>query len=223
MNLLTARADPSTTELAEQERVSNDTSLASQEVHWGCSMGIATRVPRARLLKGLSAGAIAGLAASLVMTESQKGWSKAAETLKKMQDGQKKNPGAHEQPQEKGEDSTIKAASQLATLAGHPLAPEQKPKAGSLVHYGFGTAMGALYGVVMEVAPRRFRSLHPVLSGGGFGSALFVGAHEIAVPVLGLSSRPSEEPLSDHFREWTLHLAYGISGEMVRRLLRRRL
>lgn len=73
----------------------------------------------------------------------------------------------------------------LASLAGNELTPEQKEKAGSIVHYGFGTAMGALYGVAMELLPRRLRDANPALSGAGIGSALFVGAHEVAVPVLG--------------------------------------
>ena len=184
-------------------------------------MRIAARRQGGRLLKGLFAGAIGGLAGSVAMTVSQIAWSKASEAVKKAHDGREESAGT-EPTQEKDEDATIKAASKVASFAGHDLMREQKPKAGSFVHYGFGTAMGALYGTVMELAPRRFRTVHPALSGSGFGSALFVGAHEIAVPALGLSGKPSEEPLSDHLREWTLHLVYGISGEMVRRSLRSR-
>jgi uncharacterized membrane protein YagU involved in acid resistance len=180
-----------------------------------------SRTIEAKLLKGLFAGGIAGVAASVVMTESQKGWSKASAALKKAE--QKETPEPQKQTQEEGEDATIKAASKLASLAGRDLTSEQKQKGGSLVHYGFGTAMGAVYGMVMEFAPRRFRTAHFVLSGAGFGSTLFVGAHEIVVPALGLAKKPTEESVADHLREWALHLAYGISGELVRRWLRRRL
>lgn len=185
-------------------------------------MRIAARRRSGRLWKGLLAGAAAGLAGSVAMTVCQKAWTKASEVVKKADNEQKESAGTQEPRQDKDEDATVKAASKAVSLAGHELRPEQKPKAGSFVHYGFGTAMGVLYGIVMESAPRRFRTVHPAVSGGGFGSALFVGAHEIAVPALGLSAKPSEQPLSDHFREWALHLAYGISGEMVRRLLRGR-
>ena len=185
-------------------------------------MGIAARRRRGRLLKGLFAGAVGGLAGSIAMTVSQIAWSRASKVVEKAHDGQKESAGTQEPRQEKDEDATIKAASKVVSSVGHELRPEQKPKAGSFVHYGFGTAMGALYGTVMELAPRRFRTVHPAVSGSGFGSALFVGAHEIAVPALGLSGKPSEEPLSDHLREWALHLAYGISGELVRRSLRSR-
>jgi hypothetical protein len=169
------------------------------------------------------AGAIAGFAASIVMTESQKGWRKAAEAFKNAGNGQEENAGGQNQQKEEGEDATVKAASKLASLAGRELAPEQKTKAGSIVHYGFGTAVGALYGAAMELVPRRFHNVNRALSGSGFGSALFVGAHEIAVPALGLSASPTQEPLSDHFREWILHLTYGISSEVMRRWIRNRL
>ncbi len=182
-------------------------------------MGIVRRPRSAKVLKGLLAGVVAGLAASVVMTESQKGWSKASEAFKS---GAAKE-GNQNQANAQGEDATIKAASKLASLTGHELAPEQKTKAGSMVHYGFGALMGALYGMAMELIPRRYRKLHPALCGASFGSALFVAAHEIAVPSLGLSRSPAEEALADHLREWVLHLAYGESCEATRRLLRRRL
>ncbi len=187
-------------------------------------MRMAARRKRARLLKGLLAGAVAGLAASVVMTEAQKGWSKTSEAFKSGgRNGDRQKQAVQNQNHEKGEDSTIRAASKLASFVGCEIAPEQKKNAGSFVHYGFGTAMGALYGLAMELSPRRFDNLTPAVHGAGFGSALFVGAHEIAVPALGLSPSPLQEPLSDHFREWALHLVYGVSGEVVRRWLRDRL
>ncbi len=178
---------------------------------------------RSRLWKGLVAGGVAGFAASLVMTGCQKVWSEASGVVKNAHGGKNNNPEVKEPTREEGEDATIKAATRLFSLAGRNLSPEEKPKAGSVVHYLFGTTMGALYGAAIEYAPRQFRRFHPAFLGAGYGSALFVGAHEVAVPSLRLAGKPTEEPLSDHVREWALHLAYGISEEVVRRLLRDRL
>src|SRR5512135_3256983 len=50
-------------------------------------MRMAARRQCARLLKGLLAGAVAGMAASVVMTEAQKGWSKTSEAFRSGRNG----------------------------------------------------------------------------------------------------------------------------------------
>jgi hypothetical protein len=69
---------------------------------------------------------------------------------------------------------------------------------GPVVHYGFGTAMGALYGLAYGFTPRKVKRLQPLVSGSGFGTALFVGADEVAVPALGLSPGPTKAPIGAH-------------------------
>jgi putative membrane protein len=116
----------------------------------------------------------------------------------------------------------MKVARKIAGLGDHELTQEEKKKAGALVHYGFGTAMGAIFGAMLESRPRDIRR-HPALSGLGFGSLLFVGADEIAVPALKLSGKPGETPLGDHVYGLASHLVYGaIAGTtagLARRLL----
>jgi putative membrane protein len=80
--------------------------------------------------------------------------------------------------------------------------------------------MGALYGVLLEVGPDSLREGHPSLTGLGYGSALFVGADELAVPALGLSGSAKEAPLSAHIYGLASHLVYGLTGEAVRRTVR---
>src|SRR5690348_18343915 len=74
--------------------------------------------------------------------------------------------------------------------------------------------MGALYGMAMEAPPRGVRSQLIPFFGSLFGSALFLGADEMAVPALGLS-KAAESP-SSHFYGWAPHAGYGLRTELVR-------
>ena len=84
-----------------------------------------------------------------------------------------------------------------------------------MVHYLFGTVMGALYGGLAEYAP-----LSALGVGTVFGSALFLGADELTLPLLGLSKPPAEEPAGPQLDHWAAHLVYGATTELVRRGLR---
>jgi hypothetical protein len=116
----------------------------------------------------------------------------------------------------------MKVAGKIASLGDRELTQDEKKKAGALVHYGFGAAMGALFGGVLENSSRDMKR-HPALSGLGFGSLLFVGADEIAVPSLKLSGKPNETPLGDHLYGLASHLVYGaavgVTAGLARKLL----
>jgi len=168
------------------------------------------------LWKGLVAGSAAGLAGAIAMTQFQNVWSKAAEKVKANGSG-KSSDGSGEETEK--EDATMKVAGKGAELAGYSLSHEEKKKAAPIVHYGFGTAMGVLYGTLAELGPHEVRR-HPVLSGMGFGSVLFAGADEITVPSLGLSSKPGETPVSAHIYALASHLVYGATAGAVRRMVR---
>lgn len=168
-----------------------------------------------KLWKGLVAGSAAGFAASFAMNQFQAAWSKASQKL-----SNHSKPGSSDnQSNDDSEDATMKAAGKLAEIARHRLTQEQKKKAGPIIHYVFGTGMGALYGALMEVGPRRMRR-HEFLSGIGFGSVLFAGADEIAVPASGLSGPPTETPLSSHLYALASHVVYGLATGAVRKGVR---
>jgi hypothetical protein len=95
--------------------------------------------------KGLLAGAAGGLAGTIVMTQFQNAWQKAAEKKRSgdMRGGESRTRA---RSSEEKEDATMKAASKLARAAGRELTPEQKKQASPWVHYGFGTAMGRALG-----------------------------------------------------------------------------
>ncbi|HEY1679736.1 MAG TPA: CbtA family protein [Candidatus Sulfotelmatobacter sp.] len=168
--------------------------------------------------KGAVAGVVAGAAATVVMSQFQNAWSRISARMKSDED--RANDARRQHSQESDEDATSKVVAKVARIAGHNLSDDQKQKGGSLVHYGFGTTMGLLYGMTMEMARPRVK-LPEAVAGLGFGTALFIGADEVMVPVLGLSGKPGDQPFGSHLYGLASHLVYGIAAEGVRGLVRR--
>ena len=108
---------------------------------------------RPSVLRGLLAGVVAGAAASLVMDGFQM-------LVASRQDGfeGKKRLAEDRHPREEGqasggENTTEKFARELSEKLGQPLDGSDKAKAGKAVHYAFGIATGALYGVRRSTCP----------------------------------------------------------------------
>ena len=150
------------------------------------------------------------------MTEFQNAWSKASAALNAQRSGTVEGGGQNQHGEQENEDATMKAAGKLGEALGWPLSHEQKKRLGPLVHYGFGTLQGGIYGATTELLGVR----GGVLPGLSLGAALFVVADEIALPELGLSGKPGEYPLSAHLYGLISHLVYGFSTEIARRGLR---
>src|SRR5688500_843395 len=88
------------------------------------------------------------------------------------------------------EPASRKAASVVAeALTGAPLDEREKDTAGSIFHYGFGAAAGAIYGALAAAEPK-------VTSGGGvpYGAAVFLTAGELGIPLAGLARKPTDYP-----------------------------
>jgi len=167
---------------------------------------------------GAVSGMAGGLAGSWLMNLFIEGVSKAK---KKSQDSQvtieASTSAEEQQSQQDSDDATQKVADAIVSrVRGSHLSKEEKKKGGSIVHYAFGGLMGALYGAIAEhsAAPRTGM-------GTFFGTALFVGADEIAIPVLGLGESPTQVPISDQATYLAAHLVYGATTELVRRGFRR--
>jgi len=211
---------------------------------------------RKNVAKGLAAGAMGGLVATIVMTQFQNAWQKASRSVKDREESQRKavsppvqaektwgiqtgtegvsgdpsqaysvrqasaeKAAGHKKQQsgnnkEEGDNATTKVADAVAKAGGKNLSPDQKKTGGTVVHYAFGTLMGAAYGVAMELGSRRIRR-NTVLSGLGFGAAVFAGADEVAVPALRLSQPPSEVPTAEHLYGFASHLVYGTTAAAV--------
>lgn len=164
--------------------------------------------------RAITSGVIGGLVGTIVMTQFQSAWNTASQELRSKCHGEKSSSEA--QGGEEKEDATMKAAGKAASLAGREISHETKKKLGPVVHYGFGTVQGAIYGTVVEAAGCG----GGLLAGLIFGAALFALADELAVPALGLSGKPSESPLPTHLYALAAHLVYGLSSEVTRKGLR---
>jgi flagellar motor protein MotB len=182
------------------------------------------RAKQPSVLRGIIAGATAGIAATLIMDQFLKLTSagqKAVEKQMKLAQGESRWEIAHEQVQQEQqsaqqEDSTEILARKIAKATGKTLDKEQKKTAGRAVHYTFGTLMGIVYGVSAELVPEATTG-----AGTAFGTLLFLGADEVAVPALQLSPTPTGTPATDRLQHWAAHVVYGGSLELVRTLLRR--
>lgn len=174
----------------------------------------------ARVCKGLAAGLVAGLIASWTMNRFQDGWSKLAQSnLRSARDEDElhsRQPESDEQRiVEPEDDTTVKTASAISEgVFDHKLTQREKKIAGTAVHYALGTGVGGLYGAVAEVAPN-------VTTGAGlpFGAVFWLVVDEGAVPILGLSKGPRQYPLSTHAYALVSHFVYGVTTELVRRVV----
>jgi hypothetical protein len=157
------------------------------------------------LWNGLISGLIGGLAATFVMTQYQVNSTKLINRLR------------HEQPQQGGSESTTAVVADKITeaIAGSRIPPERRNLAGNLVHYGFGTLMGATYGVLNEVLPATNAG-----RGLAYGAALWAAADEVALPATGLAKWWPEYPIHVHANALGAHLAYAATLDGLRRAVR---
>lgn len=181
------------------------------------------------ILKGLVAGVVGGLVASVVMNQFQAMWQKLAEGetsahgAQSMQQGLPRR-GAGRILQEKGKDNPDDDATERLSnfiseeVFDHDLTEREKDLAGTAFHYAYSVTSGAAYGVAAELLPE-------VTVGAGlpFGAFIWVTADEGVVPLLGLSKSPTELPFSKLAYGFSSHLVYGLTTEIVRRILRDKL
>ena len=173
----------------------------------------------ANVLRGMAAGMLAGLTASWVMNQFQQ-MHPQPHPEDRGEDG-----GGHDEPQERkenhagsgqDEDANVQAAQAIAQRVIHrDLTDREKQIAGPAVHYAYGSLVGAMYGGLAE--------LLPIVSAGmglPFGGALWLLGDEIAVPALGLAKPPTEYPAEVHADALAAHFMYGVTTDVLRRVLR---
>jgi putative membrane protein len=166
-----------------------------------------------RIAKGLLAGLIGGLAGSIAMNEFQAVTKGVTEAWKRSAH-QPEKPSAQNGSDE--DDATMKAADRIAMLtSGNHLSRQQKKTAGPIVHYAFGAIVGVVYGALSEMAPVVTKG-----AGTAYGTAVWLGGDEVAVPMLELAGSPKATPVRVHANALASHLVYGASLEMVRRGVR---
>lgn len=149
-------------------------------------------------LKGLAAGALGGLLGAAMMGPVHMMAAKAIRL----------SPP-------RGEDATEKVAKAITrSVTGHRLRKSQRATGGEIVHFAFGASIGALYGLLASVFPI-------VTTGAGvaFGAAVYVGAHAIVTPALGLAPGPVENGFPQESVEFAAHVVYGLAADGVRRIV----
>ena len=163
------------------------------------------------VFKGLLAGAIGGLAGTWTMNYAQRWWTRAMGE-RPPESAAGKHDAREWQERSEHQNANELAAEALASpIVGRRLTREERGIAASLVHYGFGAAVGALYGAYVERSPRE-----RVRSGLALGTALWITADEIAMPVLGLSGPTTQRPAEMHLQSFAAHIVYGVVAEQVR-------
>ncbi len=176
----------------------------------------------AHVFRGMAAGLLAGCAASWVMNSfaqtkpiHEMPRQKRRTEEERSANGRDTGTAArHENSME--EDATVQTAVAVSrNVFEHELSDDEKKIAGPAVHYAFGSLVGAMYGGMAE--------LLPVTSAGfglAFGTALWFLGDEVAVPALGLGRGPTETPVDKHADALAAHLMYGLTTDVLRRVLK---
>jgi putative membrane protein len=159
------------------------------------------------LSQAVVTGALGGLVATWVMTQSQ---AKTKSAIQKILPREDRRKVSEDKP------ATVKAAQTLSKGLLHKKIPHRhEPLAGNYVHYAFGASMGAAYGLLSETLQRRNAG-----TGLLFGTLLWAIADEWAVPRFGFSRPPSEYPLETHATALGSHLVYGATLSEASSLLK---
>jgi hypothetical protein len=162
--------------------------------------------------KDMVAGAVGGLAGTLAMNYAQRLW-----TLMVDGDAPPSAAGPHDardwQERTENQNANETAAQTLACATiDRRLSHRELSIAAPVIHFGFGAAVGAMYAALLDGAAED----RP--SGTALGVAVWLGADEIAMPLLGLSGSTLQRPAEMHCQSLVAHLVYGVVAERVRRL-----
>ena len=128
-----------------------------------------------------------------------------------------REPQSH-RPVDHDGDPATKTAAIAMRAAGHQPSPSIKRRGGVAVHYAFALASGAAYGTVLEHRGGTDRSRGLV-----FGTLLWIGADEVALPLSGLARGPQAYRWTVHAEMLAAHLVFGVAAHIGAGLVRRRL
>ena len=169
-----------------------------------------TRYKNRHPLIGAIVGAISGLTGTVVMTQFQNVWNKISEEMHKLKTAHRREPA--EEPKE---DSTMKAAGKISEAIGRPLSRERAKESGTLAPLRFWRVRRRCIRSGCRSGTDSVRGINPVFAGAAYGAAVFLAAHEFAVPALKLSSNPLKEPIPEQIAEFVSHLIYGIGTALT--------
>ncbi len=155
--------------------------------------------PAERVLwKGLLAGLVGGIVATGAKTLAEKIYP----------------PRIHGEP----EPPDILVDKVSGQINGSKLAGVSKSIATEAVHWGFGAAIGAAYGGLVEYYPAA-----SARDGMTFGVTLMGLTHESALPAMGLSAAPVDQTNREKASELVTHVVFGVVTEKIRGMVRKAL
>lgn len=115
--------------------------------------------------------------------------------------------GTHHGPEESATDAFGRIA--YETVTGRAPSPGTQRKLSWAVHIGFGLVVASLYGVIRGGRDRGVA--RAVLGGALFGAGLWLVGDELAIPLLGLSDKPTSYPVTSHLQSLAQHLGFGVA------------
>lgn len=146
---------------------------------------------------------VRGLAAGVVGSAAQDLFFRATRKIAPHTPREAFSPPEREQIEET---ATQTVARRVSThLLQRPLAPDEKPRAATAVHYAFGAALGGIYGLLRETTPAMRGA--PGALAYGFG-AWMVGDN-LVLPAFRLGAWPNAYPLKTHAYALGAHLVFG--------------
>lgn len=92
--------------------------------------------------------------------------------------------------------------------------PRMKQRLAWLLHVGYGLVVASIHGAL------RTPSRHVIRSGAVFGTVLWLLGDELALPLLGLSDKPTAYHPTRHLQSLAAHLGYGIATLATTQALR---
>ena len=113
-----------------------------------------------------------------------------------------------------GMDPAHVMAQRAASKVGVNLGDPKDNPAGHAIHYGIGIGMGALYGLLRGISPA-FATGRGAL----FGLATWVIQDEGLNTVLGTAGNPLDYPWQDHARGAAAHSVFGLTTDLITRIL----
>jgi hypothetical protein len=109
------------------------------------------------------------------------------------------------------EESATDALGRIAyeNLVGRAPSPQTRRTLSWAIHIGYGLFVASLYGAVRGGRDRG--ATRSAISGALFGAGLWLLGDELAVPLLGLTDKPTSYPAGSHLQSLVEHLGFGVA------------
>jgi hypothetical protein len=144
-----------------------------------------------------------GLAAGVFGTGAMTAWQSLSTKLRPESDGESQPAGDHQDPWEQAPVPARVGRRAIEGVLQREVSPERIGVLTNVMHWGYGTGWGAVYGLLGRVVPG-----HSVRRGLLFGTAVWATSYLTLVP-MGLYQPPWEYEPSELALDLSYHLVYG--------------